>query len=974
MVNSFVDLEAGAIKALQEKQPGKPPVYPVGPLVNIDPTGKLDGSDCLKWLDDQPHGSVLYVSFGSGGTLSYNQITELALGLEMSELRFLWVVRSPNDTVANATFFRVESQKDPFDFLPKGFLERTKGRGLVVPSWAPQAQVLRHESTGGFLTHCGWNSVLESVVNGVPLIAWPLYAEQRMNALMLTEDIKVAVRPKPDENGLVCRDEIAEAVKVLMEGEEGKGVRNRMKDLKEAGAKVLGDNGSSTNALSEVANKWKNQTDLGLNSGILNKELENSVSFSCNVSSGSVIELWHNRLGHPSKQRMSHFSELDSDIPSIGLHNCDTCLLAKHKRLPFPVSTSVSKSIFDLVHLDVWGPFPVKSFYGHSYFLTIVDDKSRFLWIYPMILKSEVRKLVAEFCVMVETHFSKKIKFIRTDNAKEFDLDIFFKERGIVHQNSCVYTPQQNSVVERKHQHLLNVARTLKIQANLPLIFWIDCILHAALLINMTPTPVLQNKTPFEVLFQKKPKITHLRVLGSLAYASVLPKPVTKLNSRAVKCVLIGYPKNIKGYRLFNLETQTIFVSRDVVFVENIFPFKQKDFKDVNHVLPMCENLSDAVDIFKVKSFKQNGSVTMPVNFGGSKRVVVGSSTLLPDDNSEGSTTVSQQPLVDMSQPNERPRRSCQLPQRFKDYQVDLPKVRTSPHAINQVLSFHNISSLHKSFVNSIDILKEPKSYKQAILHDCWKTAMSEEISALERNNTWELVPLPEGKQAIGCKWVYKTKLKSDGSLERYKARLVAKGYTQQPGIDYLSTFSPVAKLTTIRTLLAVAASKNWILEQLDVNNAFLHGYLDEEVYMKPPPGFSFDDSHLVCRLRKSLYGLKQASRQWNQRLTDALLQQGFKQAASDNSLFIKGQGDDFIALLIYIDDVGYRYPKPWYRYPLSRMAELAGKTSPTAPNKVQRSPTARITFGTIKQASKHQGKTNASLYNIIMMKNCLSA
>ncbi|KAL4303976.1 hypothetical protein GQ457_10G014420 [Hibiscus cannabinus] len=649
---------------------------------------------------------------------------------------------------------------------------------------------------------------------------------------------------------------------------------------------------------------------------MLNKRLQSSVSLSCSISSDSAIELWHNRLGHPSKQRMSHFAMLDSDIPSTGLHNCDTCLLAKHKRLPFPISTSVSESIFDLVHLDVWGPFPVKSFYGHSYFLTIVDDKSRFLWVYPMGLKSEVKKFVAEFCAMVETHFSKKIKFIRTDNAKEFDLDIFFKERGIVHQNSCVYTPQQNSVVERKHQHLLNVARTLKIQANLPLIFWIDCVLHAALLINMTPTPVLQNKTPFEILFQKKPKITHLRVFGSLAYASVLPKPVTKLHSRAVKCVLIGYPKNIKGYRLFNLETQTVFVSRDVVFVENTFPFKQKDSKDVNHVLPMCENFSDADDVFKVKSLKQSGPVTMPASFGNGKGVTVSnrivssdisddnSSAILPNDNSKGSLGASQQPLVDMSQPNGRPRRTCQLPQKFKDYQVDLPKVRTSPHAIHQVLSFHNISSLHMSFVNSIDVLKEPKSYKHAILHDCWKKAMSEEITALERNNTWDLVPLPEGKQAIGCKWVYKTKLKSDGSLERYKARLVAKGYTQQPGIDYLSTFSPVAKLTTIRTLLAVAASRNWILEQLDVNNAFLHGYLDEEVYMKPPPGFSSDDSPLVCRLRKSLYGLKQASRQWNQRLTDALLQQGFKQAASDNSLFTKGQGDDFIALLIYVDDV----------------------------------------------------------------------
>ncbi|XWS76898.1 hypothetical protein CRYUN_Cryun01aG0217500 [Craigia yunnanensis] len=263
MVNSFVDLEGGTIKALQGKEPGKPPVYPVGPLVNVDPiSSKADESDCLKWLEDQPHGSVLYVSFGSGGTLSYNQINELALGLEMSEQRFLWVVRSPNDNVANATFFSAESQKNPFDFLPKGFLERTKGCGLVVPSWAPQAQVLSHGSTGGFLTHCGWNSTLESVVNGVPLIAWPLYAEQKMNAVMLTEVIKVALRPKPNENGLVCREEIAKAVKGLMEGEEGKGVRNRMKDLKEAAAKVLKEHGSSTKALSEVANLWRNQTGI----------------------------------------------------------------------------------------------------------------------------------------------------------------------------------------------------------------------------------------------------------------------------------------------------------------------------------------------------------------------------------------------------------------------------------------------------------------------------------------------------------------------------------------------------------------------------------------------------------------------------------------------------------------------------------------------------------------------------------------
>lgn len=257
MLNSFVELEPGAIKALQAEESGKPPIYPVGPLVNIGSRDKVDGSECLKWLDDQPHGSVLFVSFGSGGTLSSEQIIELALGLENSNQRFIWVVRTPNDKVANANFFSVESQIDPLDFLPNGFLERTKGRGLALRSWAPQAQILSHGSTGGFLTHCGWNSVLESVVNGVPLIAWPLYAEQKMNAIMLT-DIQVALRAKPHENGLVGREEIVKLAKSLMEGEEGKKVRSRMKDLKDAAARVLSEDGSSTKALSELAFKWKN--------------------------------------------------------------------------------------------------------------------------------------------------------------------------------------------------------------------------------------------------------------------------------------------------------------------------------------------------------------------------------------------------------------------------------------------------------------------------------------------------------------------------------------------------------------------------------------------------------------------------------------------------------------------------------------------------------------------------------------------
>ncbi|XP_027335907.1 hydroquinone glucosyltransferase-like [Abrus precatorius] len=253
--NSFPELEPQVIKWLLKDEPGRPPIYPVGPLVNEDIAQTEEQCLCLKWLDEQPRDSVVFVCFGSVGTLSRAQMEELALGLEMSEQRFLWVVKCPKDYIAD-----VDAHADPLDFLPKGFVERTKGRGLVVPYWAPQIQILSHGSTGGFVSHCGWNSILECVVNGVPLVAWPLYAEQKMNAVLVTQDVKVALRPKVYESGLVEREEIASVVKTLMEGEEGKKLLHRIKELKVAAAIALGENGSSTKRISELALKWKGET------------------------------------------------------------------------------------------------------------------------------------------------------------------------------------------------------------------------------------------------------------------------------------------------------------------------------------------------------------------------------------------------------------------------------------------------------------------------------------------------------------------------------------------------------------------------------------------------------------------------------------------------------------------------------------------------------------------------------------------
>lgn len=257
IVNTFTDLEPESIRDLQKSTPSC--VYPVGPIIRNESNSEVNMSMCLGWLGKQPQSSVLYVSFGSGGTLSQDQLNELALGLEMSGHKFLWVVRAPSD-VSCSGYFSGQNKKgnDPLEYLPSGFLDRTKEQGLVVPSWGPQIEVLGHGSVGGFLSHCGWSSTLESVVNGVPMIVWPLFAEQRMNANILTDVLKVAVRPKVDEeSGIVKREEVAGAVKRIMEGDESLEMHKRMKELSDGAAAALSDeHGSSRKALSDLALKW----------------------------------------------------------------------------------------------------------------------------------------------------------------------------------------------------------------------------------------------------------------------------------------------------------------------------------------------------------------------------------------------------------------------------------------------------------------------------------------------------------------------------------------------------------------------------------------------------------------------------------------------------------------------------------------------------------------------------------------------
>ncbi|KAL0322226.1 UNVERIFIED_CONTAM: Retrovirus-related Pol polyprotein from transposon RE1 [Sesamum calycinum] len=204
-------------------------------------------------------------------------------------------------------------------------------------------------------------------------------------------------------------------------------------------------------------------------------------------------------------------------------------------------------------------------------------------------------------------------------------------------------------------------------------------------------------------------------------------------------------------------------------------------------------------------------------------------------------------------------------------------------------------------------IMLEPENFETAVKHKVWVQAMEEEIKMIEKNNTWELADRPKDKEVIGVKWIYKTKLNADGSIQKHKARLVAKGYSQLPGIDYTETFAPVARLDTIRALIAIAANKKWKIYQMDVKSAFLNGYIDEEIYVEQPQGFIAKGSEeKVLRLKKALYGLKQAPRAWYSRIDKYFMDRGFRRSLSEPTLYIKSQGNDTLIVSLYVDDLIY--------------------------------------------------------------------
>ena len=420
----------------------------------------------------------------------------------------------------------------------------------------------------------------------------------------------------------------------------------------------------------------------------------------------------------------------------------------------------------------------------------------------------------------------------------------------------------------------------------MPITFWGDALLTATFILNRVPSKSIPT-TPYELWTNRKPDLSVLRPWGCAAYVLNTSHPHGKLGARGKKCIFIRYLEHSKGYVFIgehNSGSLTEFESRDVTFLENDFPQQG----DINKDLSFYETM----DFGDQDSLHLNGSILgnmFPTPSANDNDLDQNRS------NPNGSTQTTND--LGPSGSNLRIIEESVLPE---------PKLRRSGR--QGIPRRHFDIEGGEAFVAITQDKDEPRNVIEALSgldKENWTKAMEEEMESMRSNQVWELVDLPKGRKAIGNKWVLKIKRKADGTIDKYKARLVVKGYTQRLILDYEETFSPVVRFTSIRLILAIVASMDLELHQMDVKTAFLNGDLEEEIYMQQPIGFVNEgQENKVCRLLMSIYGLKQSSRQWYIRFHNTIILNGFIMIDEDHCVYIKISMDKFIIMSLYVDDI----------------------------------------------------------------------
>jgi len=589
------------------------------------------------------------------------------------------------------------------------------------------------------------------------------------------------------------------------------------------------------------------------------------------VKVAQSIELWHQRLGHVSDNTIRAMvrNNLVSGLEIIlkKRDDCDSCHFGKQTICPHPSREKRECLPGQRFHSDVCH-VGVISWNRCKYFMTMKDEASGYRRVYFMKSKEETSRILKEFLLEAEKETGRKAISLRTDNGTEYVNDKvreLLKEMNITHELSPPNVKQCNGMAERENRTLCDTARSLLFNAEISKtdrhLLWTEAIGTAAYLRNRVPSRGNFNSTPYSEWYGKKPDVSHLKVFGAKAFVRIPDSMRHKMDPKAKKTIFVGYDRYTnKVYRVFDLEKKN---------VERVSDVKIEDVTDtIEKVLfPLPPNEQE--EEFEESKNENNMIGTDDEDFTDGEESVIEIST--------------------NSKKRGRPLGS-------KSYQK--PVISS-----DRVLRDRSSKSVR---VAAMKVSVDPVSYEDAISRDdsiTWKQAMDDEMSSLLKNQTWELKPLPEGQSVVSCRWIFKSKLQPNGMIERCKARLVARGFSQTEGIDYFETFSPVVRYESVRTILAVVAKHDMELAQFDIKTAFLNGSLEEDIYMQQPKGYE-DGSNRVCHLKKGLYGLKQASRNWNSRFNNFVKSHGFQQSKADPCVFIKGANTkDWTILSLYVDD-----------------------------------------------------------------------
>ncbi|KAJ9542229.1 hypothetical protein OSB04_028735 [Centaurea solstitialis] len=657
--------------------------------------------------------------------------------------------------------------------------------------------------------------------------------------------------------------------------------------------------------------------------------------------------LWHKRLSHLNFKTLNQLciNNLVIGLPDYRYTKeslCSACEKGKQTRASFKSKqiSSISSPL-QLLHMDLFGPVNVQSIGGKKYTLVIVDEYSRYTWVFFLRAKSDAPEEIILFVRKMERLNNLTVRSIRSDHGTEFKnstLESFFEQKGISQNFSSVRTPQQNGVAERRNRTLIEAARSMLSEANLATQFWAEAVNTACYTQNRSLIVKRFRRTAYELFRNRKPSIEHLHIFGCVCYILNNKDSLGKFDSKSDDGIFLGYSSISKTFRVFNKRRQAIEETIHVKFDESGPTFHHSnDNTEINqwadsffqvHEPPIADpSPQDLPDGFEENPIPPSEITTPPLINATPITQITPPEPDQPTNSEDFSQTTVSEPSPTNLLPDPSSNEASTSGQVYQP-----PALRwTKDHPIDQVLG--NPSSGVKTrrqagnvclYVNFISE-NEPKEIDDALRDPAWVSAMQEELAEFIRNNVWLLVPRPRKRTIIGSKWIFRNKLDEIGTIIRNKARLVAQGYRQEEGIDYDETFAPVARLEAIRLFLAFAAHMNFKVYQMDIKNAFLNGKLNEEVYVAQPPGFvdpKFPDH--VYKLNKALYGLKQAPRAWYDTLSTFLLSKGFVRGKIDSTLFLKKYPKHILLVQIYVDDIifGSTNPKLCEKFELLMKSE----------------------------------------------------